>query len=97
MTTAPAAAEAAAQAAGGGHGGDPGPGAMTSLDLTLNDTADGLTVAITSAGFGKLSGAVTETATAQAVATMILDFSGTGTITYASGEVDQVRDWIIVT
>ena len=70
---------------------------MTSLDLTLNDTADGLTVAITSAGSGKLTGAVTETATGQAVATMTLDFSGTGTITYTSGEVDQVRDWIIVT
>ena len=51
---------------------------MTSLDLTLNDTADGLTVAITSAGSGELSGAVTETATAHAVATMILDFSGNG-------------------
>jgi hypothetical protein len=54
-------------------------------------------VTITSAGFGKLSGAVTQTATAQAVATMSLDFSGTGTITYTSGEVDQVKDWIIVT
>jgi hypothetical protein len=82
---------------GGRPGGDPGPGAMTSLDLTLTDTADGLTVAITSAGFGKLTGAVTDTATAQAVAAMSLDFSGTGTITYTSGEVDQVQDWIIVT
>jgi hypothetical protein len=82
---------------GGSSPGGPGPGSMTSIDLTLNDTADGLTVTITSAGFGKLSGAVTQTATGQAVATMSLDFSGTGTITYTSGEVDQVKDWIIVT
>jgi len=80
----------------GPGGGDPGPGAMTSIDLTLNDTADGLTVAITSASFGKLTGAVTDTATGRAVATMSLDFSGTGTITYTSGEVDQVQDWTIV-
>ena len=81
---------------GGNHGGNPGPGAMTSLDLTLNDTADGLTVAITSAGFGQLTGAVTQTSTGQAVATMSLDYSSTGTITYTSGEIDQVKDWIIV-
>jgi hypothetical protein len=80
---------------GGGHG-SPGPGCMTSIDLTLTDTADGLTVAITSGGFGKLTGAVTETAGGQAVATMALDYSGTGTITYTSGQVDQVQDWIIV-
>jgi hypothetical protein len=80
---------------GGHHGGDPGPGAMSSIDLTLTDTADGLTVAITSAGNGKLNGAVTDTATGAAVATMSLDFSGTGTITYTNGSVDQVQDWVI--
>jgi hypothetical protein len=79
-----------------GHHGGPGPGCMTSINLTLNDTADGLTVAITSAGHGQLTGAVTETATGTAVATMSLDFSGTGTITYTNGTVDQVQDWVIV-
>jgi len=70
---------------------------MTSINLTLNDTADGLTVVITSAGPGQLTGAVTTTATGAPVATMSLDFSGSGTITYTNGTVDQVKDWVIVT
>jgi hypothetical protein len=69
---------------------------MTSINLTLLDTADGLTVALTSSGFGQLTGAVTETATGASVATMSLNFSGTGTITYSNGSVEQVQNWIIV-
>ena len=55
------------------------PGAMSSIALTLVDSANGLTVSLTSNNRGQLTGSVTQTATGQPVATMALDFTGTGT------------------
>lgn len=80
----------------GGFGGNHqcGSGAMSSIDLTLNDITDGLTVTLASSG-GKLTGSVTN-ASGTAVATMTLDFSGSGSITYTSGEVDRVKDWVVI-
>ncbi len=72
------------------------PGAMSSIALTLIDSADGLTVSLTSNDSGQLTGSVTQTATGQTVATMTLDFSGSGIISYDSGAVEQVQDWVII-
>jgi hypothetical protein len=72
------------------------PGAMSSLALTLVDSANGLTVSLTSNGRGQLTGSVTQTATGQPVATMTLDFTGTGYISYTGGAVDHVQDWVII-
>jgi hypothetical protein len=76
---------------GGWQGGD---GAMSSLSLTLDDAADGLTIALTSSG-NKLTGSV-QNSKGQTVATISLDYSGTGTITYTSGALSIVKDWIIL-
>ena len=51
-------------------------GAMSSLSLTLTDSANGLTVTLTSNSRGQLSGTVKQTSTGQTVATMTLDFTG---------------------
>jgi hypothetical protein len=80
---------------GGGFGRQCGSGAMSSINLTLDDITDGLTIQLTSAGFGKLKGSVTNSSGAT-VATISLDASGSGTITYTSGAVDQVSDWVVI-
>ena len=67
---------------------------MSSLSLTLDDAADGLTIALTSSG-NKLTGSV-QNSKGQTVATISLDYSGTGTITYTSGALSIVKDWIIL-
>jgi hypothetical protein len=79
----------------GGHG-QPGPGSLTSLDLTLNDTAAGLTATLTSAADGKLTGTVTETGSTETIATISVNVSGNGTITYSNGTTETVQDWIIL-
>jgi hypothetical protein len=71
------------------------PTGITSLQLTLMDTSDGLSVALTSNGNGTLIGKVTNIASGQAVATMDLNFYGNGTIAYSGGEVDRVIDWVV--
>ena len=83
---------------GGYGGGDPGcgAGAMSSINLTLNDLTDGLTVTLASSGGRHLTGNVTN-ASGSTVATISLDLSGSGTIAYTSGAVDQVKDWVVVT
>ncbi len=70
-----------------------GGGAMSSI--SLDESALGLTVTLTSSKGGKLSGNVTN-ASGTVVATMSLDYSGTGTITYSNGTTAQVIDWIIL-
>jgi hypothetical protein len=69
-----------------------GGGVMSSIDL--DETALGLTVTLSSSN-DQLTGNVTN-ASGQVVATMTLDFSGTGTITYSNGTTAPVVDWIIL-
>jgi hypothetical protein len=69
---------------------------MSSVNLTLVDSADGLTVTLTSAHGPGLTGTVTNTSSGAVVATIVVDLSGTGMITYSNGSTEQVRDWIIV-
>lgn len=69
-----------------------GGGVMSSINL--DETALGLTVTLTASN-GKLTGSVTNGG-GQVVATMTLDYSGTGTITYSNGTTAPVVDWIIL-
>lgn len=70
-----------------------GGGAMSSI--SLDESALGLTVTLTSSKGGKLTGDVTNSS-GTVVATITLDYSGTGTITYSNGTTAQVVDWIIL-
>jgi hypothetical protein len=67
---------------------------VSNVSLTLTDTAAGLTVTLTQSGH-QLTGTVTNTS-GQTVATISLDRSGSGTITYTNGTTAPVKDWIIV-
>jgi hypothetical protein len=68
---------------------------MSSVDLTLVDSADGLTATLTSLRGPGLTGTVTNSSGAT-VATIAIDLSGTGKITYSNGTTEQVKDWIIL-
>jgi len=68
---------------------------ISSADLTLVDIADGLTATLTTSHGPGLTGAVTNAAGAT-VATIAVDLSGTGKITYSNGTVDRVQDWVIL-
>jgi hypothetical protein len=68
---------------------------MSSVDLTLVDSADGLTATLTSSHGPGLTGSVTN-ASGATVATIAVDFSGTGAITYSNGSTEKVKDWIIL-
>jgi hypothetical protein len=70
-------------------------GMMSNANITLVDSADGLTITLTSIAHGGLSGTVT-TSSGQTVATVTVDANGDGTIDYTSGETAQVRDWVIL-
>jgi hypothetical protein len=73
-----------------------GPSAMMSnASITLVDSADGLTITLTSIAHGGLSGTVTN-GSGQAVATVTVDANGDGTINYTSGATAQIRDWVIL-
>ncbi|MGP6158442.1 MAG: hypothetical protein ACLPYS_13215 [Vulcanimicrobiaceae bacterium] len=67
---------------------------VSSLSLTLIDSAAGLTTTLTSSG-NHLSGTVTNSS-GQTVATISLDRSGSGTISYSNGTTAPVKDWIIL-
>jgi hypothetical protein len=67
----------------------------SNVNITLVDTADGLTVTLTSAGYGGLTGTVTNSS-GQTVATVTVDANGDGQIAYTSGAVSQIRDWVIL-
>lgn len=69
---------------------------MSSVNLTLVDSADGLTATLTSAHGPGLTGTVTNTASGATVATIAVDLSGTGTIKYSDGSTEKVQDWIII-
>lgn len=69
---------------------------MSSVNLTLVDSADGLTATLTSAHGPGLTGTVTNTASGATVATIAVDLSGTGKITYSNGTTEKVQDWIII-
>jgi hypothetical protein len=71
-------------------------GAMSSLSLTLTDSANGLTVSLESNSRGELTGSVKQASTGQTVATMTLDFSGSGTVSYTGGATEQVQDWVFI-
>lgn len=70
-------------------------GMMSNANITLTDSADGLTITLTSVGHGGLSGNVTNSS-GQTVATVTLDANGDGTINYTSGATAQIRDWVIL-
>jgi hypothetical protein len=73
-----------------------GPSAMMSTaNITLTDSADGLTITLTSIGHGGLSGNVTNSSGAT-VATVTVDANGDGVINYTSGATAQIRDWVIL-
>jgi len=78
---------------GQGMGGNCGSGAMSSIDLTLTDTADGLVATLSSSGT-KLTGTVTSSGAT--VATISLDRSGSGTISFTNGTTAAVKDWVIL-
>lgn len=80
---------------GFGNGVSCGAGVLSSLSLTLTDVTDGLTATLVSSG-GMLSGAVTNSSGAT-VATISLDRSGTGTITYTNGTTSVVKDFVVLT
>jgi hypothetical protein len=69
---------------------------MSSVNLTLVDSADGLTATLTSAHGPGLTGTVTNTSSGATVATITVDLSGTGTIKYSDGSTEKVQDWIII-
>ena len=70
-------------------------GMMSSANITLVDSADGLTITLTSIAHGGLSGTVTNSS-GQTVATVTVDANGDGTISYTSGAMAQIRDWVIL-
>jgi len=79
---------------GQGMGGNCGSGAMSSISLTITDTADGLVATLSSSG-AKLTGTVTSSGTT--VATISLDRSGSGSISFTNGTTSAVKDWVILT
>jgi hypothetical protein len=70
-------------------------GMMSNANITLVDSADGLTITLTSIAHGGLSGNVTNSS-GQTVATVTVDANGDGTIDYTSGAMAQIRDWVIL-
>jgi len=67
-----------------------------SVDITLTDSADGLTITFTSSGqWGGLQGTVTNSSGAT-VATANVDANGDGVIYYTSGGMAMIRDWVIL-
>jgi hypothetical protein len=69
---------------------------MSTANITLDDTADGLTITLTSVGNrGGLSGNVTNSS-GQTVATVTVDANGDGVINYTTGATAQIRDWVIL-
>jgi hypothetical protein len=70
-------------------------GMIGSANITLVDSADGLTITLTSIGRGGLSGTVTNSSD-QTVATVRVDANGDGVIDYTSGATAQIRDWVIL-
>jgi hypothetical protein len=75
-----------------GFGGNGSFGSNT--NLTLTDSADGLTIALMSQGRGGLTGTVTMAG--QTVATVSVDDGGDGTINFTSGATAQIRDWVVL-
>jgi hypothetical protein len=63
--------------------------------LTLTDSADGYTIALTSNGNHRLSGNVTN-ASNQTIATVNVDDSGNGVINYTTGATGKIRDWVVL-
>ena len=70
-------------------------GMMSTGNITLVDSADGLTITLTTIAYGGLSGNVTNSS-GQTVATVTVDANGDGTINYTSGATAQIRDWVIL-
>ncbi|HEX8805783.1 MAG TPA: hypothetical protein VF741_02495 [Candidatus Aquilonibacter sp.] len=68
---------------------------MSTANITLTDSADGLTITLSSIGRGGLSGNVTNSS-GQTVATVTVDANGDGVINYTSGATAQIRDWVIL-
>jgi hypothetical protein len=68
---------------------------MSTANITLVDSADGLTITLTSIGNGGLSGNVTNSSN-QTVATVTVDANGDGVINYTTGATAQIRDWVIL-
>ncbi len=68
---------------------------MSTANITLTDSADGLTITLSSIGRGGLSGNVTNSS-GQTVATVTVDANGDGVINYTTGATAQIRDWVIL-
>jgi len=68
---------------------------MSNADLTLVDSADGLTATLTSSHGPGLTGTVTN-ASGATVATIAVDFSGTGKVSFSNGTTEAVKDWVII-
>ncbi len=63
--------------------------------ITITDSVTGLTASLTGNGHGRLTGTVTG-GTLTSPATISVDRSGSGTITYSDGTTGIVRDWVIL-
>jgi hypothetical protein len=70
-------------------------GMFSNVNVTLNDTADGLTITLTSSQGRELTGSVTNSS-GQTVATVSVDVNGDGVIDYTTGATAQIRDWVIL-
>lgn len=63
--------------------------------LTLTDSTNDVTVAVTGTAAGSTSGTLTQTGSTTALATFTIDSSGDGTLTYAGGTQVSIEDYIV--
>jgi hypothetical protein len=71
-------------------------GALAAETLALTDSADGATVSMSYNGIAQLiTGTVVQTSTGGTVATFSVSATGTGTVTYGTGTVAQIVNWVV--
>lgn len=72
-------------------------GSITGAAITVSDTTDDATVAVTASGTPvQITGSIKQTSTGQTVATFIVDQNGNGTVTYGNGAVAQISGWTVL-
>jgi hypothetical protein len=73
-----------------------GTGALAAETLTVSDSADDATVAMTfNAASQLIAGTVTQTGSGTVVATFSVSPAGTGTVTYGNGTTAQIVNWVV--
>jgi hypothetical protein len=67
----------------------------TGFTLTLTDSTNGGTFAITGSSNGTVTGTLTNNSTSATVATFTVDSAGNGTLTYSNGTQVQIVDYVV--